>query len=135
MTLQFATSTCNSQVDLVASTTGASAVLQFWSGPAPQDCAADSTGMLLGQVSLPSTWMSGAVGGVATSTGAWAVTSAAASGEIGYFRLLDSGSVACWVQGTVGLPNTGADMAVVSTTAVSGQPILPLGLSIISPNA
>ena len=131
MAVQFSTAVRNARLDAVETninSTGSNAVtLNIYSGSAPANCAANTTGTLLASIPLSTTgspvdWMAAAASGAKSKNGTWTDASADATGTAGYFRIFASASAfanGCEIQGTVG--TSGTDMIVNSTSFVAGN--------------
>jgi hypothetical protein len=138
MTIQYSVALNNSRleaVELVAngqalaagtgtggSVTGSAAQpkLQLWTGSAPANCAAASTGTKLFEITLPADWMNAAASAIKGKAGTWSGT-ATAAGTAGYFRIVDNAGTNCHVQGTCGM--SAADMILDNTNIASGQTV------------
>ncbi len=114
--MQFGTSARNNMIDEFVSLVGASPKLRFMTGAMPVTPATSQSGTQLFELTLPSTWMNAASGGQATKAGTWSGTSAA-TGTIGYARLLNSGASTVYWQGTV----TAAFALSTSATTSAGS--------------
>lgn len=114
--MQFGTSARNNMIDEFVSLVGASPKLRFMTGAMPITPATSQSGTQLFELTLPSTWMNAAASGQATKSGTWSGTSAA-TGTIGYARLLNSGASTVYWQGTV----TAAFALSTSATTSAGS--------------
>lgn len=101
MALQFSTTLRNNRANQIASTIGASAYLQLFTGAPPANCAVADSGTLLCEIALPATWMGAAASGAIAKSGTWSGT-AQAGGTAGYFRIKDNAKTNTHLQGTVG---------------------------------
>lgn len=117
--MQFGTTARNNMIDQFVSLVGASPKLRFMTGSMPATPATAQSGTQLFELSLPSTWMNAASSGQATKAGTWSGTSAA-TGTIGYARLLNSGASTVYWQGTV----TAAFALSTSATTSAGSNVL-----------
>lgn len=117
--MQFGTTARNNMIDTFVSHVGTSPKLRFMTGAMPATPATSQTGTQLFELSLPSTWLNAASSGQATKAGTWSGTSAA-TGTIGYARLLDSGASTVHWQGTV----TAAFALSTSATTSAGSNVL-----------
>ena len=121
MAIQLSTTQRNNRLSNLTSNIGTSAKLKVYTGSAPGVGNA-ATGTLLSTISLPSTaWT--VSGGVATLSGTWQDTNAAASGTPGYWRLTDSTGATIYAEGDCGASagqlNLGAIYAN-GTVAING---------------
>lgn len=138
MAIQYSTTLRNNQLDQIESTTGTSARLQLYSGPAPANCAAAPTGTLLVDMALPSDWMAAASNGSKTKNGTWTGvgTAGAGSGTVaGYFRIVDSAGTTCHVQGTVTITGGGGDMTLDNPNIAKNQTVTVNTFTITAGNA
>jgi hypothetical protein len=69
--LQYSQAVLNAKLDAIEATIGPSAMLQFYSGAKPANCAAAATGVLLGSTALPANWLAAAAAGLKSMAGAW----------------------------------------------------------------
>jgi hypothetical protein len=134
MSLQYSVAVRNAQLDVVESTTGVSAKLQFWTGAAPANCAAAATGTKLVEMALPSDWMNAASAGSKTLLGTWSGTGLAA-GTAGYFRIVDSTGATCHVQGTITATGGGGDLTLDNTSIATSQTVNENSFTLNAANA
>ena len=134
MTIQYSTTLRNNQLDQVESTVGTSAKLQLRSGSPPANCAAADSGTLLAELTLPSDWMAAAASGSKAKSGTWSGTGSA-GGNIGHFRIKDSGGSTCHLQGTVTATGGGGDMTVDNVSIANGQAITVNSFTLTAGNA
>ena len=121
MALQYSAAIYLARLDLVESTTGATAKLLIFSGSAPANCAAADTGTLLATLTLPSDWMNAASGTTKTLAGSWTGTASGGAGATPtHFRIKDNAGTTCHVQGTAGI---GSGDLQVNGTITSGQTV------------
>jgi hypothetical protein len=132
MALQFDTTDRNDWLNQLTTTLGASGSLVIYSGSAPANVAASATGTLLATEALSNPAFPAASAGAMVMSGLPLTVNASNNGTAGYFRLLDSGSVARW-QGTCG-QGTG-DLSFDNATFVSGQPVNITGFTVTAPGA
>lgn len=116
MAFQYSVSVRNAKLDQIETTIGVSAVLKVFSGAEPANCAAADPAGLLCTITLPSDWLAAAASGSKAKLGTWSNT-ASATGTAASWRIYDSGSVACHIQG-----NT-TDMTFDNTSIASGQTV------------
>jgi len=135
MTLQYSVTVRNARLDVVESTIGVSAILKIRTGAAPANCAAADSGTVLATVTLPSDWMAAASSGVKAKSGTWEDTSADAAGTAAHFRIYDSGSTTCHIQGTVTATGGGGDMTVDNTSFAAGQDFIVTTFQLTAGNA
>jgi hypothetical protein len=100
MTIQFSTTVRNAMNDAIETAIGTSPKLRFYSGSIPANCAAAATGTLLCEITCPSDWASASASGEKAKSGTWSAT-ASATGDVGYYRMYDSGATTGHEQGTV----------------------------------
>lgn len=103
MTLQYATSVRNSQLDAFETDTGGTAIMKIYqlTAAAPANCGAAITGTVLATLTLPADWMSAANAGTKALSGTWSDTSADAAGTASWFRIFKNDGTTCQAQGTV----------------------------------
>ena len=135
MTVQNSTSVRNAMLDSIETTIGTSAKLQIWSGSAPANCAAASTGTKLIEIALASDWAAAASGGTKAFSGVPLSTTALAAGTCGYYRIVDSAGTTCHEQGTVTATGGGGDMTIDNATLTSGQSVQVTGFTKTAPGA
>lgn len=92
MSMQLSTTVRNGMLDAIETIIGTSGVLKVYTGPAPENCAAASSGTVLATVQLPSDWMAAAALAISaqssatleniTSSGVIQSTSRAGQGNI-----------------------------------------------------
>lgn len=117
--LQYSATIYLAALDLVESSTGATAKLLIFSGSAPANCAAADTGTLLATLTLPSDWMNAASGTTKTLAGSWTGTASGGAGATPtHFRIKDNAGTTCHVQGTCGISTV---IATNSTTAANSN--------------
>jgi hypothetical protein len=121
MALQYSVAVRNARLDVVESTTGASAILKIRTGAAPATCATADSGTVLATCNLPADWMAAASGGTKALSGTWQDTSADNTGTAAHFRVYASDGTTCHIQGTVTLVGGGGDMTVDNTSFTAGQ--------------
>jgi hypothetical protein len=120
MALQFSIAVQNALLDAIETATGTAAILRFYTGTQPANCAAAETGTLLVSMGLPSDYEAAASGGTKAKSGTWTGT-AAAGGTAGHFRMMDSSGTTCHRQGSVGMSGSGADLILDNTNIAVGQ--------------
>lgn len=122
MAIQFSSNVRNARLDQIETTVGTSALLKFFTGSPPADCATASSGSLLATLTLPSDWMAAASGGSKALAGTWTGTGSA-GGNAGYFRIFNNGDTVCHMQGTVTATGGGGDMTLDNISIANGQTI------------
>jgi hypothetical protein len=133
MGLQFSTAVRNASLNQLEASVGASPKLRFYSGAPPANCAAAVTGTLIVEFALPADWQADAANGSKAMAGGPWTANAAAAGTIGYFRLYDSATATCHMQGTAGA--AGSDFPIDNPTTVVGQELKISGFTITAGNA
>ena|SRR5215468_4097455 len=128
MAFQKSVAVRNAELDQIETTIGTSAVLRMFSGAEPANCAAADPSGLLATMLLPSDWMNNASAGSKTKLGTWSVA-ASAGGTIASWRIYDSGTTTCHMQG-----NT-TDMTFDNTNVANGQVITVNTFTITAGNA
>jgi len=133
MTLQYSVAIQNAQLDDVESQIGVSALLRFYTGAQPANCAAAATGTKLAELPLPADWMNPAAAGVKTLKGSWTVA-AIAAGTAGYFRLYDTTGTTCGAQGSVTATGGGGDITMNSNVLSIGQTVTEITFTLTTGN-
>jgi hypothetical protein len=133
MALSFSTTLRNNRLDQITSAVGGSGSLRIYSGTAPANVGAALSGnTLLAELALNSTFAPAASSGTLSLNQITQDTSANATGEASFFRLLTSGGTAI-VQGTVG--TSGADLNLNSVSISSGAAVSVTAFSITEANS
>lgn len=118
MTIQLGTGLRNNMIGQYESTVGTSAYVKVFTGAAPADCQAGTSGTLLANIALPSDWYGTASGGTCSKSGTWEGTGVA-SGTAAHYRLYNNGTSVCSEQGTVGQGS--GDLSLNNVSIASGQ--------------
>jgi hypothetical protein len=135
MALQYSDAVRNARLDVVESTTGATAKLYLYSGSVTANCAAADPSGLLATLTLPSDWMAAASGGTkAIANGPWTGTGSAA-GSAASFRIKDNAGTTCHIQGTVTATGGGGDMTLNNVVIANGQTINVTSFTLTAGNA
>lgn len=114
--MQLSTTQRNNRLNNLVSNIGTGAKLKIYTGSAP-GVGNSATGTLLSTISLPSTaWT--VASGVATLSGTWQDTSAAASGTPGYWRITDSTGATVYAEGTAGVSS--GELSFTTTISLGG---------------
>jgi hypothetical protein len=132
MAIQLSTTARNNRLDQIENTIGASAKLQIRTGAAPANCAAANTGSLLIEIALPADWMNAASSGTKTLLGTWS-GAASGTGTAAHFRIFETTSTTCGLQGTVGQGS--GDMSLDNTSIASGQTVAVTTFTLTDGNA
>lgn len=114
---QYSVAVRNARLDAIETAIGTSAVLKIFDGTIPANCAAANSGNVLATLNLPSDWMAAASSGSKAKLGTWQDASADASGTAAHFRIFDSSSTTCHIQGNCGTSGTAMILDSVSFTA------------------
>lgn len=100
--MQLSEAVRNARLDAVETTIGTAPVLRILSGAIPATCATAQSGTLLASPTVPSDWMGAASAGAKSGSSLpWADSSADATGEAGYYRILNTAASTCHAQGLV----------------------------------
>ena len=137
MAIQYNISLINDRLNLLNTDAGNSALFRIYSGAMPAACVTAASGTKLSEDVIPvatGAWMAGASAGAAAKTGTWTLNGIAA-GTAGYFRILDSGAVACYMQGTVTATGGGGDMTMDNAVIANAQVITVNSFTITGGNA
>lgn len=130
MAIQLSTTQRNNRLSNLTSNIGTSAKLKIYTGSAP-GVGNSATGTLLSTISLPSTAFTVSAG-VATLSGTWQDTSAAATGTPGYFRITDSTGATIYLEGTAAV--SGGDLSFSAQIFLGGT-VTVSGFSLTEANA
>lgn len=103
--MQFSTTVRNARLDAIETAIGVSAILKFWGGALPGNCAAADAGTQLANAALPSDWMAAAASGSKAKSGTWQDAAADANGLARHYRIYDSAGTTCHAQGLVSMPH------------------------------
>jgi hypothetical protein len=126
MSLQYNIATLiNDRLNKILSDCGNSAVFQLWTGSEPAHCLTAASGTNLTSDTIPAgggAWLASASGGAIALTGTWTLNGAVA-GTAGYFRIYNSATTTCYVQGSVTLTGSGGDMTMDNTNIAPSQVI------------
>lgn len=121
----FADSYLNTCADALNPAIGSSGTLEIRTGSMPANCAASTTGTLLGSITLPSSPFAAASGGVVAKTGTWEDPTANASGDAGYYRIFNGAT--CINQGEITATGGGGKMTVAAIACIAGNKITITG--------
>jgi hypothetical protein len=135
MTIQYATTLRNAQLDAIETDTGGTAILKIYqlTAAAPANCAAAITGTVLATMTLPADWMNAASGGSKTLNGSWTDASADSAGTADWFRLFKNDGTTCQAQGTV---NQGSgDISLDNKVIAAGQTVTITAFTVTAGNA
>lgn len=135
MAIQTSDTVAQARLDAFETATGATAILRLFSGAAPANCAAASSGTLIAEMTLPSDWMNAASGRTKTKLGTWQDLLANSAGTIGHFRIFNSAGAVCHMQGTVTITGGGGDMTVDNNVVAINQTITVSTFTLTEPNA
>ena len=136
MAIQLSVAVRNARLDAIETATGTSAVLRFFTGSPPANCATATSGTQLASYSLASDWAAAAASGSKSFSNTPLTTTAGATGTLGYYRLFDSTATTCHMQGTITATGGGGDLTVDTVTvAAVGQTINVTSWSITDGNA
>lgn len=142
MAVKLAVDVRNARLDSIETTIGVSAKLVIYSGSAPANCAADTTGTLLAEYDLASNWAAAASGGSMSLNNLPLSVAAAGTGTAGYFRIFTNAQsttpgagTPCELQGTVTATGGGGDLTLDNTSIASSQTVNITAFSITDGNA
>ena len=111
----------NAMLDAIETTIGASGFLRMYTGAAPANTAAATSGTLLVDIPLPADWAAAASAGSKALLGSWVDSAADGTGTAGYYRIFASDGTTCHWQGSVSLTGAGGELQLQNTALVSGQ--------------
>lgn len=135
MSIQLSVAVRNGRLNEVQTIIGASAVLEILTGTAPANCAAATTGTVLVQYNLASSWLAAASGGAVILSGLPLSVSASGTGTAGYFRLFANDGITCGMQGTVTATGGGGDLTLSTTAVSTGETVNITGFTLTDGNA
>lgn len=135
MTLQYSVAVRNARLDVVESTTGASAILKIRSGAPPASCTTADSGTVLATLALPADYMAPASGGTKAMSGTWQDNAADAGGTAGHWRLYANDGTTCHAQGTITATGGGGDMTIDNVSFAAGQAFSITGFTLTAGNA
>ena len=135
MALKFSGDVRSAMLDALETNIGVSAILKFWTGAAPANCAAADSGTCVATLNLPVDWMGAAAAGVKALSGTWSDAAADADGTIAHFRVYDSALAASDIQGIVTVTGGGGDLTVDNTNVLTGQTVSVTGFTLTAGNA
>ena len=121
MAVQLSVTSRNARLNAIETAIGINPTLNFNTGAQPANCALADSGTQLGQITLPSDWLTGASSGSKSKNGSWS-GSAVATGTTSHFRIKSSDGT-CHIQGSVTTVGGGGDMELVTTSIVTGQTV------------
>jgi hypothetical protein len=131
-TFQESVAARNARLNALNTELGTGAILKFFSGALPANCAASDPSGPLCTITLTGSAFASASGGAMAMTGTWAGTGSA-NGTAACFRLYDSGGSTCHQQGDVS--TSGAAMNLTNTSIASGQSVSVTTYTITAGNA
>ena len=115
-------------------TIGSSPILRLRTGAPPTNTSDADTGTVIAVMYLPITWMTSGSSGAISMVGDWYDSAADNAGEIGHFRIYDSGDTTCHFQGTVTESGGGGDMIVDESTVAVAQKVEITSFTLNDPN-
>lgn len=124
MTVQYSDAVRMAALDAWETAIGASAKVQVFTGAAPANCGAASTGTKLLEYALAADWAAAAgAPGSKTLNNLPIDGTGLAAGDAGYYRIVDSAGTTCHEQGTVTATGGGGDMTIDNVTVAVGQAV------------
>ena len=133
MAVQLSVAVRNARLDAIETTIGTAPTLEIRTGAQPADCAAADSGTLLASMTLPSSWMNAASGGIMTLSGTWEDLSADNTGTAAHFRIKQGAT--CGLQGSVTGTGGGGDMQLSSTSITATQSVTITAFTITDANS
>ena len=137
MAIQYKISLINDRLNLLNTDAGNSALFRMYSGAMPASCVTAASGTKLSEDVIPvatGAWMASASAGVVAKTGTWTLNGIA-GGSAGYFRILDAGAAATYMQGTITATGGGGDMTLDNIVIANAQVITVNTFSVTGGNA
>jgi hypothetical protein len=138
MTVQQSTTVRNAKLDAFETAIGAAAVIKFFEGAQPANCAAANAGSAVASGTLPSDWMAAASGGTKAKNGTWTLTGqvyASTGKTVAHYRIYASDGTTCHEQGTVTVTGGGGDMTLDNTSVAQDQVVTVTGYTKTAGNA
>jgi hypothetical protein len=137
MSLQFSTAVRDAMLDAIqygansgqTTAIGPNAVIRFWTGAVPANCAAADTSTKIAEFDLAASWAAAAAADAKPLTGVPLTVQAVAAGTLGYFHIYATGGATCHLQGTITRPAAAAispstipTSGSISTSTSPGSP-------------
>lgn len=125
-------------LDAIEVTVGATAILEFFSGAQPANCAAADTGTKLTSDALPADWLAAASSGSKAKAGTWTAIGEAAAGAgtaAGHWRIKDSTGTTCGLQGSVTVTGGGGDVTLDNVSIANLQVVTFSSFSLAAVNS
>lgn len=127
MTLQYnIAKLINDRLNLILTDVGNSAVFQVFGGAGePAHCVTGNAGTALTSDTIPAgggAWLAAASAGAVAKTNTWTLNGATA-GTASYFRIFDSNTATCYMQGSITATGGGGDMTMDNTNIAVSQVI------------
>lgn len=135
MALNFSVELRNARLDAIETVAGTSPILEIRSGAKPANAAAARTGTIGASMTLPADWAAAAASGAKAKSGTWEDLLANADITAGYFTLYKSDGTTVVLQGSITATGGGGDMELITTTIVTGQPVVVSTWTITDGNA
>jgi hypothetical protein len=121
MAVQLSVTSRNARLDAIETAIGTNPTLSFNTGVQPANCALTDSGTQLGQITLPSDWLTSASSGSKSKNGSWTST-AIATGTAAHFRIKSSDDT-CHIQGSITAIGGGGNMELGTTSIITGQTV------------
>lgn len=139
MTIKYAESIRNAQLNAIETDVSTSPKLRIYSGDVPANVAASlGAAVLLAEGDLPSDWMAAASSGAKAKSGTWTLTgqSGASTGTVGtFFRVYASDGTTPKIQGTFSVTGGGGDMTADNASIANAQVVTVNTFQITAGNA
>lgn len=135
MALQFSTTVRNALLDQIETSIGVSAVIKFFTGGVPANCAAADSGTKLAEFDLASDWAAAASAGAKALSSLPLSVAAVAAGTLGYFRIYATGGTTCHMQGTITATGGGGDMELDNVSLAATQSFTISSFAVTDGNA
>ena len=129
---QLSTTVRNARLDAVETAIGTSPILRIFTGSAPANTGAASSGTELVEITLPSDWAAAASSASKALAGSWTDT-AGADGTAGHYRIFASDGTTCHLQGNCGVSGSGAEMILSSTSITTLQTVTVISYTMSEP--
>ena len=123
MAVQWSGTLRNAILDAWGTAIGNSAIIRIYTGAMPANVATSTTGTLLVEFDLASTWNSAAASGAKSLSSLPVSATSVATGVAGYYRIFASDGTTVHEQGVVTGTGLGGDLTIDITTITSGQTV------------
>jgi hypothetical protein len=135
MALQFSQPVRDGQLVTIDVTIGPAPRLRIRTGAPPADTAAERSGTVLADITLPDPWLGPPINGSRSLVGTWQDLTADDTGAAGHFEIMSGDLAICHMQGTVTAVGGGGDMEVDDVDFTAGLPVTVTAATLTAGNA